>query len=78
MSKVDFSEVTKGSGVGILTVLQLIFLVLKLTKLIAWPWVIVLIPLWIQLGLAVLLIVLIALLFLLEWKGSKKDGGSRK
>lgn len=49
---------------GILGVLQLIFLVLKLTGLITWSWLVVLIPFWISLGtLAIFLIcVLIAVL----------------
>ena len=78
MNKINFDEVTKGNGVGILTVLQLIFLVLKLTKLISWSWVVVLIPLWIELGFAALLIILIALLLFLDWKGSKKNGGNKE
>lgn len=78
MSKINFDEVTKGNGVGILTVLQLIFLVLKLTKLISWSWIVVLIPLWIELGFAALLIILIALLLFLDWKGSKKNGGNKE
>lgn len=35
---------------GILGVLQIVFLVLKLTGLITWSWLVVLIPLWISLG----------------------------
>ena len=52
------------TGMGILGVLQLIFLVLKLTGLITWSWLVVLIPFWISLGtLAIFLIcVLIAVL----------------
>ena len=49
---------------GILGVLQLIFLVLKLPGLLTWSWLVVLIPFWISLGtLAIFLIcVLIAVL----------------
>lgn len=52
------------TGMGILGVLQLFFLVLKLTGLITWSWLVVLIPFWISLGtLAIFLIcVLIAVL----------------
>ena len=52
------------TGMGILGVLQVIFLVLKLTGLITWSWPVVLIPFWISLGtLAIFLIcVLIAVL----------------
>ncbi len=39
------------SGMGVLGVLQIIFIVLKLLNLISWSWPIVLIPLWISLGM---------------------------
>lgn len=39
------------SGVDLLTVLQVVFIVLKLTDLISWSWPVVLIPLWISLGI---------------------------
>jgi hypothetical protein len=50
---------TKSGGIGITTVLFLIFMTLKLTKTIDWSWWWVTSPLWIPfvLGLAVLLIV---------------------
>ena len=52
------------AGVSISGVLQIIFLVLKLTGLINWSWLWVLAPTWISLGLfvIVLLVVFIALL----------------
>jgi len=36
---------------GILGVIQIVFLILKLTGVITWPWVAVLIPIWIELFL---------------------------
>ena len=39
---------SSSSGMGILGVLQIVFLVLKLTGLITWSWPVVLIPLWIS------------------------------
>ena len=50
---------SSGSGVGILGVLQIIFIVLKLVGVIAWPWHIVLIPLWIDLGLIALIVAIL-------------------
>lgn len=52
------------SGIGVLGVLQLIFLVLKLCGLINWSWLWVLAPTWIGCGLIIiaLLIVLVAAL----------------
>lgn len=45
------------SGMGILGVLQIVFLVLKLTGLITWSWLVVLIPLWISLGILVIFLI---------------------
>lgn len=42
---------TSKSGLGILDVVLIVFIILKLTKVISWSWWIVLIPLWIQLGI---------------------------
>ena len=39
------------SGMSMLGVLQMIFIVLKALNLIPWSWWVVLIPLWIELGL---------------------------
>ena len=50
----------KKYGLGILDVLQIVFIVLKLTNLINWSWPVVLIPLWI--GLAMTVFVIICLL----------------
>ena len=52
-------------GVGILGVLQIIFIVLKLVGVIHWRWVVVLIPFWIELGL--LAIVFIVLFIIDKW-----------
>lgn len=47
-------------GLGILGVLQIVFIVLKVFDIIQWSWWLVLIPTWISVGL-LLLIILIAL-----------------
>jgi hypothetical protein len=53
-------------GIGILTVVQVVFIILKLlgiAPVATWAWSVVLIPLWISLGLwAIFLIILIILL----------------
>lgn len=57
------------SGMGILGVLQIVFLVLKLTGLITWSWPVVLIPLWISLGILVIfLICVLAVALHYKWK----------
>ena len=52
------SEESKSSGLGILAVLQVVFFVLKLTGLIDWSWWLVLVPLWADIGLGLLFIIL--------------------
>ena len=37
-------------GAMIINLLQVIFIILKLCRVINWSWLVVLIPLWIQLG----------------------------
>ena len=50
-------------GIGFTGLLSIVFIVLKLTKVIAWSWVWVLAPIWISalLSLAVFAIVLLTL-----------------
>lgn len=45
-------------GIGLLGVLQIVFVVLKLCGLINWSWGLVLIPLWIMLVEIVILVVI--------------------
>lgn len=54
------------SGLWVLGVLQIVFLVLKLTGLITWSWVLVLIPLWISLGILALVVVAVIIAVCLE------------
>lgn len=51
-------------GVGIATVLFLIFLVLKLTKVITWSWWWVFSPLWISFAIALVVFILWALVLI--------------
>lgn len=44
----------KSGGMGLISVLTLIFLVMKLTGLINWSWAWVLSPVWISVGLFVI------------------------
>ena len=53
-------------GVGILTVMQIVFIILKLCNLIDWAWPIVLIPLWIQFGIIFILLVVLVLIFIID------------
>lgn len=50
------------SGIGFVTALTLIFIVLKLTNVIAWSWLWVLSPLWISVLLFIVGFVVLALI----------------
>lgn len=43
-----------------------IFVAMKLAHVIAWPWWIVLIPLWIYLGMAALVFIVVAIVEVLK------------
>ena len=47
---------TNTSGVGFLGLLTLLFIGLKLTGYITWSWIWVLAPLWIPMGIALLVL----------------------
>jgi len=51
----------KGGGVGILTVIGVVLVILKLCGLIHWSWIWVLAPFWFPVAL-VIVIILIALI----------------
>lgn len=48
-----------GGGLSILGVVEIVFIILKLLGIINWSWWIVLIPLWIDLGITLLVILFI-------------------
>lgn len=52
---------SSSSDMGILSWLQVIFIVLKVLNLIDWSWFKVFIPTWIGLGLFVILIILLVI-----------------
>ena len=46
-------------GLGLLEVLTIVFIVLKLCGLISWSWWLVLMPLWIEFGVIVVLLIIL-------------------
>ena len=42
---------------GVFSILQVVFIILKLVHAIDWPWWLVLLPLWIYLGILVLVFI---------------------
>ena len=59
MIKKGENDMKNEQGVGIGFILFIVFLVLKLTKVVTWSWWLVTAPLWIPFGI-VLVIVIIA------------------
>ncbi len=57
MNKKSSSE-----GVGCLTVIGIVFVILKLTNLITWSWWWVLAPFWGQLAIVLILLVVLGIL----------------
>jgi hypothetical protein len=52
-------------GIGILTVVQVVFIILKLlgiAPVASWAWSVVLIPLWIDLGIAAIILIALGIL----------------
>lgn len=49
-------------GIGFCELLTVVFIVLKLCGVIAWPWVWVLAPFWIPLALSVIIILIVTIL----------------
>lgn len=53
---------SSSTGLGAIGVLQIVFIVLKLVGVINWSWWTVLIPLWIDLGIAFILVLIIIII----------------
>ena len=53
---------SSSSGIGICGVLTIVFVVLKLVDVINWSWLWVLCPLWIDILLTVIVLVIIAII----------------
>lgn len=58
----DRSSAPASSGMGASTVLTIVFVVLKLTHVIAWSWWWVLSPLWISAGAAIAILIVVLLI----------------
>ncbi|MDY6153898.1 MAG: hypothetical protein SPI06_10865 [Terrisporobacter sp.] len=54
------------SGIGILGILLIIFIVLKLLNVINWSWLVVFIPLWISLGMFIVGLLIIIVMYLIN------------
>ena len=54
------SSSSSSGGIGFAGLLTILFIGLKLTGVIAWSWLWVLAPMWISIGISLLLIALVA------------------
>ncbi len=66
-------DVTSGPGIGFVSLLQLIFITLKLMGYITWSWFWVMAPMWIS---ACFFVLIIAAVFGLAWKSMKNESAS--
>lgn len=53
---------SSSSGIGICGVLTIVFVVLKLVGVINWSWLWVLCPLWIEILLTIIVLIIIAII----------------
>ena len=49
-------------GIGFVGLLQIVFIVLKLCGVINWKWIWVLAPAWIDIGLAIIILFVVAII----------------
>ena len=52
------NENRRGGGFGLATIIQIVFIVLKLTKVVSWSWLWVLAPTWIGFVIAIVLVII--------------------
>ncbi len=53
---------TSSGGIGFCGLLTIVFIILKLCKVIAWSWLWVLAPIWIPVALVLAILVIIAII----------------
>lgn len=51
------NKTTVSGGVGFFGLLQVVFIALKVSKVIDWSWWLVFVPTWIELGLCLIVII---------------------
>ena len=60
------NKTTVNGGVGFFGLLQVVFIALKVAKVIDWSWWLVFIPTWIQLGIIILLIIIFGIIYFIQ------------
>lgn len=62
---------SSSAGIGFTGALQIVFIVLKLCKVINWSWWAVLIPTWIGIGIFLLVIIIYLVTWLIVYAKNK-------
>lgn len=64
MKNRDDIHITAGTGgIGVIDVLQIVFIILKLCHVINWSWIWVLSPLWISTIILILFVIIIIIIY---------------
>ena len=62
----DNKKVNVSINLPWVTIIQIIFILLKVTKIISWSWAIVFLPFILTLGLIIFLLIVMIIIFILE------------
>ena len=57
MSRSSENSSSSSTGIGFFGLLQVAFIVLKLCNVITWSWWAVLLPLWIEIGIVIIILI---------------------
>ena len=73
MEDTKVTATASGGGIGFTGLLTLVFIVLKLCGVISWSWLWVLSPIWISLGLVLILFAIAGILILIAIIADEHD-----
>ena len=62
------NKTTVNGGIGFFGLLQVVFIALKVAKVIDWSWGLVFLPTWINLGIFVLCIIVMVIAYIIASK----------
>lgn len=62
------NKTTVNGGIGFFGLLQVVFIALKVAKVIDWSWWWVFLPTWINLGILILCIIIIVIAYVIALK----------
>ena len=73
MEDTKITTTASNGGIGFTGLLTIVFIVLKLCGVISWSWLWVLSPIWINLGLALIMFAIAGILILIAVIADKHD-----